>query len=115
MITFNVEQPGDIGVLTLEGSFGIQDIEELKSIFIKALNAADKVFVNIERVSGVDISCLELFCSVHRTSVRLRKTVAFTSSIPEPFGKVVNDGGFARRVGCGLDGDMTCLWMERSA
>ncbi len=111
MITFNVEQPGDIGVLILEGSFGIQDIEELKSNFIKALHTVDKVFVNIERVSDVDISCLQLFCSVHRTSVRSQKTVAFSSSIPEPVSKVVNDGGFARHVGCRLDVDRTCLWV----
>ncbi len=111
MMTFNIEQPGDIGVLTLQGSFGIQDIEELKTAFIKALHTADKVFVDIQGVAAVDISCLELFCSVHRTSVRLGKTVAF-SSIPESFSKVVNDGGLARHGGCRLDGDKTCLWVD---
>jgi ABC-type transporter Mla MlaB component len=114
MITFNVEQPAGIGMLTLEGSFSIQDLGELKSNFITALRAAEKVFVNVEGVSDVDISCLELFCSVHRTAVRLRKTVTF-SSIPVSFSKAVNDGGFARHVGCRLDSNKSCLWVARSA
>jgi ABC-type transporter Mla MlaB component len=115
MITFNVEQPAGIGMLTLEGSFSIQDLEELKSNFIKAFQTVGKVFVNVERVSEIDISCLEFFCSVHRTSVKLQKPVTF-STIPSPFSKVVNDSGFARHVGCRLDGDKTtCLWVDGDA
>jgi ABC-type transporter Mla MlaB component len=115
MITFNVEQPAGIGVLTLEGNFSIQNVEELKSNFIQAFQTVDKVFVNVGRVTEIDISCLEFFCSVHRTSVGLRKTVTF-STIPAPFSKVVNDSGFARHVGCRLDGDKTtCLWVDGDA
>ena len=112
MITFNVEQPGDIGVLTLEGSFSIQDIGELKTNLISALHTGDKVFLNVTNISDVDISCLELFCSAHRTSVSCRKTLAFSSSISGPFRKVVNEGGFKRHVGCMLDVQKTCLWVD---
>lgn len=113
MINFNIEQPGDVGVLKLEGSFGIQDIEELKSSLVRALQTVDKVFVDIKNVSDVDISCLELFCSVHRTSVSLQKTLAFSSTISEPFRKVVSEGGFKRHVGCVLDVYKTCLWVDQ--
>lgn len=81
MVIFDVEQPAGIGVLTFEGSLGIQDNEELKSNFVNALHTVDKVILNVKNIYDIDISCLELFCSAHRTSVKLQKTLSFSDSI----------------------------------
>lgn len=113
MISFHVEDPGNVGVLTIEGDIGVQNAEELKSNFICALHSVEKVFVNVENVSGVDEYCLELFCSAHRTSVRLQKTFLLNSSISEPFRRVIAESGFKRHVGCMLDVYKTCLWVDR--
>ncbi|MBF0559702.1 MAG: STAS domain-containing protein [Nitrospirae bacterium] len=113
MINFQIEDPGNVGVLTIEGDISIQNAEELKSNFICALHSVDKVFVNVEKVSDVDEYCLELFCSAHRTSVRLQKTFSFNSCISEPFRRVIADAGFKRHVGCLLDVYKTCLWADR--
>ena len=115
MISFHVEDPDNVGVLTIEGNIDIQNAGELKSSLIKALHTVEKVFVNVEHVSDIDISCLELFCSAHRSSVRIQKTFAFSSVISGPLRKVVNEGGFKRHVGCVLDVNKTCLWVDRNS
>lgn len=113
MITFRVEDPGNIGVLVVEGEVGMENAEELKSNLICALHSVEKVFVNVENVSEVDESCLELLCSAHRTSLRLQKTFAFNGAVPEQLRRIITDAGFKRNLGCLPDVCKTCLWAER--
>jgi len=111
MISFQVEEPDQVGVITIEGSIDIQNAEELKSNLIMAFQAGDKISVNVERLEDIDISCLELFCSAHLTSVDLKKTISFRSSIPETFRTKLTDAGFIRHTGCMHDKYRNCLWV----
>ncbi|MGO9378308.1 MAG: STAS domain-containing protein [Dissulfurispiraceae bacterium] len=115
MISFQVEEPDHVGVLTIEGSVDIQNAEELKSNLIRAFLAVDKIYVNIERLEDIDISCLELLCSAHLTSVELKKTISFCSLIPETFSTKLRDTGFIRQTGCMHDKAKNCLWVSCSA
>lgn len=111
MISFQIEEPDQVGVLTIEGSINIQNAEELKSNLIRAFQAGDKISVNVERLEDIDISCLELFCSAHLTSVALKKTISFCSRIPGTFRKKLTDTGFIRHTGCMHDKYRNCLWV----
>ena len=112
MISFQVEEPDHVGLITIEGSIDIQNAEELKSNLIIALQAVDRIYVNIERLDDIDISCLELFCSAHLTSVELKKTISFWSCIPGTFRTKLTDTGFIHHTGCTHDKDKNCLWVS---
>jgi anti-anti-sigma regulatory factor len=111
MISFHIEDADQVGVLTIEGSIDIQNAEELKSNLIRAFQAADKICVNVERLEDIDISCLELFCSAHLTSMELKKTISFCGRIPGTFRTKLTDTGFIRHMGCIHDENRNCLWV----
>ncbi len=109
------KQSGTKGVLTLKGDLTLPYAEELKSVFIKALLDTDEVAITFENVHDVDLSCLQLFCSVHRSAVRSKKNVAFSSSPPIAMINAAEIAGFVHLKGCKLDCEKSCLWRATGA
>lgn len=110
-ITF-VKQSNDKGLLTLQGDLTIRSATEIKALLIKALVESDQVSVNFDGVSEVDVTCLQLLCSAHRSATRLNKRFLFTGvNRPDAFLALVEAAGFARSMGCSLDCGKSCLWM----
>ena len=82
-------------------------------ILIKAIINVDQLTLEFGDVHEVDLSCLQLLCSVHRSAVRMNKRVAFSGQHPEVFDKVVREAGYTRTTGCHLDCFGSCLWVKR--
>ncbi len=101
------------GTLKLEGDITLAQAEELRMLLIKSIINVDDLKVEFGDVHDVDLSCLQLFCSVHRSAVRMNKRVAFSGPRPEIFDKVVRDAGYVRSTGCHLDCFGSCLWVKR--
>jgi len=105
-------QSGDKGVVTLEGDLTLPHAEELKKVFLKALLKADDVAVGFGNIQDVDLSCLQLLCSAHRSAVRFKKQVAFSKGLPQELRNAAEAAGYVRLKGCRLDCEKSCLWME---
>jgi len=105
------KQSGNSGVLTLEGELTLPHAEELKKALLSALLDADDVSIGFGSVQKVDVSCIQLFCSAHRSAVRLKKRVSFGSTLPPVVNEAVEVAGYARLKGCRLDCDKSCIWM----
>ncbi len=101
------------GTLKLDGNLTLAQAEELRMLLIKAVINVDQVTLEFGNVHEVDLSCLQLLCSAHRSAVRMNKRVAFAGRRPEAFNKVVRDAGYARSTGCHLDCFGSCLWVQR--
>jgi|APFre7841882630_1041343.scaffolds.fasta_scaffold02783_3 ABC-type transporter Mla MlaB component len=106
-------QSGNKSYITLEGDLTLPNAEALKGIFTKALQESDDVSVAIVTVENVDLSCLQLLCSAHRSAMRSKKKVTFIGSPPQAFNDAVEATGLARgAAGCKLDDGYSCLWMS---
>lgn len=105
-----VEDSGDAKVLILNGELTIEHADELKDALAKSLNSAGHVVLNIEGASNVDLSCLQLLCSTHRTAVRSNKVLSLSGGYSGPFKQAVTDLGYFRSIGCSLDTGNTCIW-----
>lgn len=103
------------GVITLDGDLTLSHAEELKGTFIKALADADDISIVFSNVQDVDLSCLQLLCSLHRSAVRLKKSVVFSGSKPPAVRIASEAAGFAHLKGCKLDREDRCLWMVAGA
>lgn len=112
MNDFSLEQSGNVAVLAVNSSITVEKASELKDILLKAVNAAEHVVVNLERVTEVDVSCLQILCSAHRTLTRLKKRITLGGIRPEVFLKAVECAGFDRHTGCVLDTTRSCLWVQ---
>ncbi len=105
-----IEYSGDLGVLTLEGDLTIEQAVEIKKALITALGNTDRLIIDLEKVTNIDLTCLQLLCSAHRMSVRQNKRIMLSDKRSEAFGSSCQTAGFQRHTGCVLDTQETCLW-----
>lgn len=98
------------GLIHCDGELTVDRAEELRSVLIKALIDADRVELDMENVTAVDLSCLQLLCSAHQSAVRMNKRLALRHGRPDVFNRAADAAGYLRRAGCRLGSEKTCLW-----
>jgi ABC-type transporter Mla MlaB component len=108
---FAYDQSGDEGMLTLNGKLTIDHAAELRGNLIKTMEKANHLTIRIENVTEVDLSCLQLLCSAHRTAVSLKKNLTLNIPGRGIFPDTVKTAGYSRSCGCALSPDKSCLWV----
>ncbi len=106
-----LNQSGNKSVIMLEGDLTLPHAKALKELFTKALQESDEVSIAIVTAHTVDLSCLQLLCSAHRSAIHLKKELAFIGSPPQAFNDAVEAAGLASAVGCKLENGHKCLWL----
>jgi anti-anti-sigma regulatory factor len=105
------QQPVDErGLVVFEGDLTLIQAEEMKQRLLRALTAGDAVTIRFGSVGDLDLSCLQLLCSAHRSAKRLGKPLCIDGEIPSPLREAADAGGFSRVMGCKYDNEKTCLW-----
>lgn len=104
------EESGQARTLRLDGDLGIQRASELKKVLLEAQDGVKNLILNLEGVTGADVSGLQLLCALHRTVVKENKGLTVTGDISPSFGQAVRDAGYERERGCPRDRDQSCLW-----
>lgn len=114
MIDFKVKGrgKGKVGVLRMDGELTMQNAGEFKEALMRSLEKTKEVVLDLEKVTKVDLSFLQLLCSAHRTSVKLKKSLMIGSNCPDIIKRSVEDAGFSRHEGCHLGKDKSCLWSK---
>jgi anti-anti-sigma factor len=110
MLKIDIKEDGQQGVVKLEGEITIQSAGEFRDAMIKALEGYEKVYVNVEGVTEVDVSCFQILCSAHRTAVKNNKLLECSGSLPEGFRKTAQEAGYIRNSGCAFDCAKICMW-----
>lgn len=108
---FKLEPSGDRGTLTITGELTIDRADELRTMLITSLESTENVHVRLEAVTEVDLSCLQLLCSAHRTAMNLNKNLILDSEESQVFRQTVKDAGYTRNKGCTVDSYESCLWI----
>ena len=106
----DIPESSETGVLRLEGKWTVERAHELKQSLIEALKGGDHVVIELEELAETDLSCLQLFCSAHRTSLRLAKHLVLHEQKSETFKRMARDAGFVRTLGCHKDPWKNCVW-----
>jgi len=112
MIDFKAEESGNNTTLTISGELTVQNASALQGIFIRSLESSSNLTINLIDITDMDLSFLQLLCSVHRTSADLKKNLTLSRPCPDIFKAVVKSAGYLRRTGCALDCDKNCIWAE---
>ena len=105
-----VESP-ETRVLRLEGNWTVERAHELKRVLLEVLKSGHGVVIELEELVEADLSCLQLLCSAHLTSLRLGKHFALHEKKSETFKRMACDAGFVRTIGCHKDPYKNCLWI----
>ena len=107
-----LKKSGNTGAITLEGELTLPYAEELRGVLIKALEDNNEVSIGMENVQDVDLSCLQLLCSAHRSAMRSQKKVMLSKDLPMMFTAAVEGAGFSRLKGCKYDKSSSCIWIS---
>jgi len=98
--------------LVISGEATVASVARLKAELAKALRTAQSVHVELERISGVDVSLLQLLCSAHRTAAQAGKKLTIMGIEREPVTGLLRQAGFLRHIGCHETTLRSCLWFE---
>jgi anti-anti-sigma factor len=110
MANIKVEKEGNKNVITVSGEMTIEHAVALKDALIQSLKNAEHLIMDLGSITDIDLSCLQLLCSTHRTSVSAQKTFELKSDYPEILKEAVREAGYPRYCGCTLETENGCLW-----
>jgi len=110
---FQIEESTKTGRLILSGEMGIQQAAALKDQLQNVQESVEHLFLDVHGVTGLDVSSLQIFCSAHRTFMKLHKQLIFAGPLPRAWTDFMEAAGFVRGKGCSLDSNNTCLWMKK--
>jgi ABC-type transporter Mla MlaB component len=102
--------PEGRAIISLEGDQTLPHAEEMRGLLIKALVNADTVGIRFKEVYHVDLSCLQLLCSAHRSATHLKKRITIECGVPKALKDAADTAGFSRLKGCKRDSDRSCIW-----
>ncbi len=98
-------------MVRLEGALTIERAHELKDILLGALTSGRDVLLNMESVTEVDLSCLQLLCAAHKASLNAPKPLSIQGARPIALSQAMWDAGFLRKLGCRAESKKSCLWI----
>jgi anti-anti-sigma factor len=108
---YTVQELEDKLKLNIKGQLNIEWSEALKTALIDAINQPKPVVVDLENVSEISLSTLQLLCAAHRSSAMKNKKLSL-SGRTDVFRDIVGRAGYRRREGCKYDRNKNCIWLE---
>lgn len=96
--------------LCLEGELTVQRAAELRQLLMQALEGSNSIEIDLDRVTGIDLACLQMFCSVRKTAIRDGKQCSVKNTADSVFQKAGEIAGFDYQLKCGVCREAGCLW-----
>lgn len=102
-------QADNKGKLVLAGDLTIQRVAGLRGALLGALQEVEQLTLDMTGVTEVDVPCLQLLCSAHRTFLGSGKNLEILDGGPEALLQAMNAAGYSSHV-CGANMAVNCLW-----
>jgi ABC-type transporter Mla MlaB component len=97
--------------LILDGELTVAGAAQFREMLIQAMASSDRVELDMGEVTALDLSCLQLICSAHRTAQVSGKELTLGKGQSEILKKARMDAGYIRHQGCRYNPTETCLWV----
>lgn len=107
-----VDKSGRKGVLRLKGMLTIRQAEDLKKALLRALKKVKELEIDMKKVDEIDIACLQLLCSAHKTAAKSKKKLVLGNNVPDEIIQDIMCSGYFRPVGCINKDRDKCLWKD---
>ena len=98
--------------VALEGDLTVANAVELKNLLLEALAAeGDYIEVDLEEVTGLDLSFMQMMCSAARTAKNRGKELSLTGTKSGVLLQARKAAGYIRQLGCNYNPTKSCLWV----
>ena len=92
------------------GEFTIFNAQEACDALREAFREPVPVELSLEGVDKVDVCCLQLLCSAHRTAVREGRNIAIVDALPACLSEVFETAGWSHHITCPAEGIGSCFF-----
>jgi len=96
--------------LLFEGNLTIRRAVEIRDMILNHFKNNDSLMISFGKVDSVDISFLQLLCSMHMLAVKENKTVRLDTPVSDELKKVMRHTGYEGSACCGQIEDTDCVW-----
>lgn len=86
--------PESMRVITLEGDVRVQRAEELKTELKSAVDSYEQIFLNVSRLSDIDLSFVHLLYAARRYAKKKKRTLQLTGTFQQDVLRRLQIGGF---------------------
>lgn len=90
---FRKRKNTDTGLLVLDGELTIQRASELKDLFVKALKKSRYLELKFEKVTEIDLSCIQVIYSAYQTAKSLGVEIIDSDSSSDVFKRALETVG----------------------
>lgn len=112
-MTFTKDDSKNEGLLNADGELTIQQAADFKDTLTKAISEVDRLEINFDKVTEVDITCLQILCSAHKTCVKVNKELSITGRQSEVLKEAIKYAGYERHKCCKVARDKNqCPWVS---
>ncbi len=115
MMNGRIEDSQNGKIITLDGELCIQNVNEFRTLLMESIGATDTITMNVASVTEIDLSCLQLLCAAHQTTIRQNKSLKLDRQWPESCALMIEKSGYSRHSGCSLDEGHSCMWIKERA
>jgi anti-anti-sigma regulatory factor len=109
MAKIHLEDKGNAKILRAEGTLTIQDASGLRECFLEALSSGETLLIDLSRVQSVDLACLQIFCSAHKTYAQAQKGIHIADDLPEGVFRSLSSITLVPEA-CDREPHGPCLW-----
>ncbi|MBI5740185.1 MAG: STAS domain-containing protein [Nitrospirae bacterium] len=110
MAEIEIVKEKDADVVVIRGEMTIECAGALRDALLRSLGGSERVILDLGKVTAVDLSCLQLLCSAHRTSLSSAKAIALKQDYPGILKEAVRENGYSRCLDCRSDSGQGCFW-----
>ncbi len=93
-VPFTLEQDGALCLIHLDGEINIAHAAQLKQLLVEALKMKKNMQLDVEQVTDLDITALQLLWAADREAKKLRLGLTVTGRIPDEIAAAAVDAGF---------------------
>lgn len=110
MTNIKVEKQGKDRALIISGSLTIEYTVQFKDALTDSLKQDADLIVDLDSITDMDLSCLQLLCSAHKTFTNAKRSIKL-AGIPDVLKQSVHNAGYKRNSGCTKEAGKTCFWV----
>jgi anti-anti-sigma regulatory factor len=104
-----MEDMDNAKIVRAEGTLSIQDASGLRECLLEALSSSETLLIDLSGVQSIDLACLQIFCSAHKTYSQAQKVIRITGDLPEGVVRSLSSITIVPEA-CDKEPHGPCLW-----
>jgi len=105
----SVKDSGTLGILTLSGNLTQCHAEELRECLVQAFDRVNRLIVNCEKMTSLDMFFIRQLCTAYRVSRIAKKEITLAGDGVALFQSAVQSDEYAHCKEAGLECEKQCF------